>query len=111
MITSNQKTSLLVPYQLPEFIRGNGDYKNFVAFVQAYYEWMEQSGNVTDGTKNLTSYFDIDNTTDEFINYFINDFLPYFPEDALSSKNEAVKFAKQLYQSKWSFSSISAPIG
>ena len=100
MITSNQKTSLLVPYQLPEFIRGNGDYKNFVAFVQAYYEWMEQSGNVTDGTKNLTSYFDIDNTTDEFINYFINDFLPYFPEDALSSKNEAVKFAKQLYQSK-----------
>lgn len=100
MITSNQKTSLLVPHQLPEFIRSNGDYKNFVAFVQAYYEWMEQSGNVTDGTKNLVNYFDIDNTTQEFINYFINDFLPYFPEDALTSKNDAVKFAKQLYQSK-----------
>lgn len=100
MISNNQKTSLLVPYQLPEFVRNNPDYANFVAFLQAYYEWMEQSGGVTDGSKNLTSYFDIDNTTDEFINYFINDFLPYFPEDALSSKNEAVKFAKQLYQSK-----------
>ena len=62
MLQSNQKTSLLVPSQLPAFIRDNPDYANFVTFVQAYYEWMEQSGGVTDGSKNIPNYFDIDNT-------------------------------------------------
>ena len=73
------KTSLLVPSQLPEFIRDNPDYTNFVDFLQAYYEWMEQSGGVTDGSKNLTNYFDIDNNTvDQFTDYFINDFFGLF---------------------------------
>ena len=100
MLQSNQKTSLLVPSQLPAFIRDNPDYANFVTFVQAYYEWMEQSGGVTDGSKNIPNYFDIDNTIDQFTNYFVNDFLPYFPADALISKQQAVKVARQLYQSK-----------
>ena len=100
MITNGHKTSLLVPSQLPAFIRDNPDYDKFVAFLQAYYEWMETNGQVLDRTKNLLSYKDIDTTTDEFLKYFINDFLQYFPEDALISKQEAVKVAKQLYQSK-----------
>ena len=100
MISSNQKTSLLVPSQLPEFIRDNPDYANFVTFLQAYYQWMEQTGQVTDGSKNILNYFDVDNTSSQFLQYFINDFLPYFPEDALISKQKAVKVAKQLYQSK-----------
>ena len=100
MILPNQKTSLLIPSQLPEFIRDNPDYQNFVLFLQTYYEWMEQNGGVTDGSKNLLNYNDIDNTTNQFIDYFINDFLPYFPEDALIDKNKAVKIARQLYQTK-----------
>jgi len=63
MILNNNKTSILVPYQLPEFIRDNPDYTNFVSFLQAYYEWMEQSGNVMDLSKNLLNYRDVDNTT------------------------------------------------
>jgi hypothetical protein len=100
MITSGHKTSLLVPSQLPAFIRDNPDYDKFVAFFQAYYEWMETTGQVTDRTQNLLNYKDIDATTDEFLNYFINDFLQYFPQDALISKSSAVKVARQLYQSK-----------
>lgn len=100
MITSGHKTSLLVPSQLPAFIRENPDYDKFVAFFQAYYEWMETTGQVIDRTQNLLNYKDIDKTTDEFLNYFINDFLQYFPQDALISKQTAVKVAKQLYQSK-----------
>ena len=100
MITNGHKTSLLVPSQLPGFIRDNPDYDKFVAFLQAYYEWMETNGQVLDRTQNLLSYKDIDTTTDEFLKYFINDFLQYFPQDALISKQEAVKVAKQLYQSK-----------
>ena len=56
----NEKTSLLVPSQLPEFVRDNPDYANFNLFVQAYYEWMETTGQVTDRTKNLLAYKDIE---------------------------------------------------
>jgi hypothetical protein len=100
MLQSNQKTSLQVPFQLPEFIRDNQDYANFVAFVQAYYEWMEQSGGITDLSKNIPSNIDVDSTSSQFLEYFINDFLPYFPEDALISKQKAVRVARQLYQTK-----------
>ena len=100
MITSGQKTSLLVPYQLPEFIRDNPEYSNFVLFIQSYYEWLEETGNVTDRTKNLLNYKDIDATTDEFVQYFYNDFLQYFPKEILANKAEVIKIAKQLYQAK-----------
>jgi len=100
MIENNHKTSLLVPSQLPEFIRDNPDYSKFVQFLQAYYEWMEQNGKVTERTKNLLNYKDVDKTSDEFIQYYVNDFLPNFPEDALADKRKLIKAAKQLYETK-----------
>ena len=100
MIENGHLNSLQVLKQLPEHIRDNPDYANFHKFVQAYYEWMEQTGKVSERSKNLLSYKDIDETTDEFLDYFTNDFLPYFPKDSLLSKQEAVKVARQLYQSK-----------
>ena len=100
MIANDQKTSLLVNSQLPEFVRDNPDYANFNLFLTAYYEWMEQNGKVTERTKNLLNYKDIDQTTDEFLDYFTNDFLPYFPQDVLIDKQKAVKVARELYQTK-----------
>lgn len=100
MIENGRLTSLQVLKQLPEHVRDNPDYLYFRQFLEAYYEWMEQTGKVTERTKNLLSYKDIDETTDEFLDYFTNDFLPYFPKDSLLSKQEAVKVARQLYQSK-----------
>ena len=100
MIENHNLTSLLIPSQLPEHIRDDPAYANFVLFLQAYYEWMEQNGNVTERTKNLTSYIDIDSSTSEFLNYFYNDFLSYFPEELLVDKTEVVKLAKELYKSK-----------
>ena len=87
MILNNHKTSLLVPQQLPEFIRDDANYQTFVTFLEAYYEWLEtaQSANsansiatssgegVTYASKNLPSYFDIDQTLDDFVDYFLND--------------------------------------
>ena len=94
------KTSLLIPYQLPEFIRDNPDYDKFVLFLQAYYEWMEETKNVTDRSKNILNYIDIDATSQEFLDYFYNDFLSYFPKDILADKNLVTKIAKELYKSK-----------
>jgi len=114
MIQNDEKTSLLIPSQLPGFIRDNNDYANFVAFVQAYYEFLESANTsnttsttansynqgITFASKNLPTYYDINNTLDDFLQYYINDFLPYFPQEALLDKRKAIKYAKQLYQSK-----------
>ena len=113
-MTSNNKTSILVKSQLPGHIADNADYSKFVEFVQAYYEWMESANIVNTsivsansynqgalyGSKNLTQYFDIDTTLNDFVSYYTNDFLPYFPEDALLDKRKAIKIAKELYGSK-----------
>jgi hypothetical protein len=61
---------------------------------------MEQEGGVTNRAKNILNYTDVDNTTNEFIDYFVNDFLPFFPKDLLIDKSRAVKYAKQFYQAK-----------
>jgi len=111
------KTSLLIPNQLPEYIRDDPNYANFVAFLQAYYEWLESpdvantlntsvstyNQGATYAAKNLLNYLDIDNvetSTSGFIDYYVNDFLQYFPADALINKDKALKIARQLYKSK-----------
>ena len=100
MIDSRQKTSILIPSQIPEFIRDDEEYSKFVAFIQAYYEWMEENGGILDRTKNLLNYQDIDNTLDQFIDYFKNEFLPFFPKEYLVSDQKAIKFAREFYQNK-----------
>lgn len=107
MIPDFQKTSLLIPSQLPSFVRENPDYDKFVTFLQAYYEWMEQNGNVTERSKNILNYKDIDRTTDEFLDYFKNEFLEYFPKDVLIDERTAIKYARQLYYTKGTPASFS----
>jgi hypothetical protein len=119
MISNNYKTSLQVAKQLPEFIQDDSSYQTFVAFIEAYYQWMEtthsanssntivsSSGQgVTHASKNLLNYSDVDNTMDEFVDYFINDFLPYIPNDALADKRKLLKISKELYNTKGTESS------
>ena len=100
MIASGQNTSILISSQLPEFVRDDPSYANFVLFLQAYYEWMEQNDNVTDRTKNILNYKDVDETTSEFLDYYTNDFLSYFPKEILADEKKVIKFAKELYQAK-----------
>ena len=89
-----QTTSGLLQNQFPEFIVENNP--NFVAFVNAYYQWLEDSntGAVLYQTRNLLSYKDVDETTDQFIQYFINDFLPYFPQEIAADERKLLKAAK-----------------
>lgn len=105
------KVSLKVPFQLPEFIRSDTSYQTFVAFIQAYYEWMEQNNigdtkqGVVYGTQNLLNYADIDfaeqgENYNRFIDYFFNEFLPSFPKEALGDKTMLVKASKELYGKK-----------
>ena len=63
------KLSRIVANQLPEFIRE--DYPTFVAFLEAYYEYLEQND------ADLYQLRDIDTTLDRFIQYFKNELSPH----------------------------------
>lgn len=111
--TLDHKLSAKVAQQLPEFIRNESSYATFTAFIQAYYEWLE-TVNTTNtaittattnqgalyGTQNLLSYTNVDTTIDTFTDYFVNEFLPNFPKEALTDKTKLIKIAKELYTSK-----------
>lgn len=102
--------STFVSTQFPEFIREGSP--AFVAFMKAYYEFMEKAdlgpntNSVVYNAKNLLSYKDVDSTTDAFIQYFINDFLPYFPNDVALDERKLIKVARQFYQQKGTPESI-----
>lgn len=100
MIPDNFKDSLALISQFPGFIRDDSDYQTFIQFVEAYYQWLETTGNPEERSKNLLNYADIDNTITEFEEYFFNEFLQYFPKESLTSKRELVKVARELYQRK-----------
>ena len=109
----NNKPSIKVPFQLPEFLRVDGNYQTFIAFLKAYYEWAEQS-DIKDsansegaiyGSQNLLNYNDVDFSEDpasfnRFIDYFFNNFLPSFPTECLTDKAKLIKIGKQFYSTK-----------
>jgi len=99
------KISNLITSQLPSFISEEADYSSFVSFLEAYYEWMEEQGQVYGETKNLLEYQTIDSTLDEFIDYFYNEFMPSFPKDIICDRRKLLKFSREIYQTKGTISS------
>ena len=87
------KVSSVVSRQVPEFIRE--DNAQFVAFLEAYYEFLEQTEK-----RNLESIRDIDDTVDGFIQYFRNELLQQLPISALSDKRYLAKQINEVYRSK-----------
>jgi len=87
------KVSTVVSKQLPEFVRE--DNAQFVAFLEAYYEFLEQSNK-----RNLESLRDIDDTVDSFVQYFKDELLQQLPQTLLSDKRYLAKQIKEVYRSK-----------
>lgn len=97
-MATNNKTSALIDNLLPEFLEDEGP--KFQAFIRAYYEWLETTNQVTDRSKNLLNYQDIDKTADEFLDYFKNEVLSNFPYSILANKSLVYKRIKDLYKAK-----------
>jgi hypothetical protein len=83
---SNLLISPLVAQQLPEFVRG--EYSTFVTFIEKYYEWMEQSGNVVKASEEVQYAQNVDLATDYYIEQIKQEFLPYFPESIALDKRK-----------------------
>ena len=72
---------LLSPFikeQFPLFMQT--DYPKLVLFIKAYYEWMEQEGNVGYLTSKMDTIWDVDRNLEEFYSHFKNTYLDSFPE-------------------------------
>ena len=92
------KLSSLVENQFPAFYKEEGP--KFLAFIKAYYEYLETTGKQQNVQRNLKNYKDIDDTLDEFIKYFRSELMPEIPNDALADKRLLAKRIKDLYTTK-----------
>lgn len=92
---------LISPYvasQLPRLYREEGP--AFIAFVRAYYEWMESEGGLVNKEKSLPEYRDIDTTLEQYLVHFKNKYMIGLPENALGDKRTLQKHIKEIYSSK-----------
>jgi hypothetical protein len=103
-MSTNNKISSLISSQVPFFVRN--DHPNFVAFLEAYYEYLEQSGiTLEDGKaiergKNLPNYFDVDRTLDDFSQLLYNHFLKFLPRDIIADKDLLIKHIQDFYKAR-----------
>ena len=95
-----KKISSQIDSQFPGFIREEGP--RFVAFLKAYYEYLEQSGNAGDAIRSISDNQDIDRTVDSFVEYFRGEFLINIPQNVLADKRLLTKHIRQFYRSRGS---------
>ena len=89
--------STVVTKQLPEFIRE--DYPTFVAFVQAYYDWLKQQ------EIDLVEARDVDKTLDDYLKYFKKELSVHLPRIQEDDRLVLPRM-KELYLAKGSLSSF-----
>ena len=99
-MSTDLKTSLLVEYQVPEFVRE--EHPLFISFLEAYYEFLEQEQNsqnndLTVKSKLLRNVSDVDTSINEFEESFINNFASLIPQDAITDKALLIKNVLPLY--------------
>ena len=111
MSNTNNKTSIFISSHLPSFVRE--DNGMFVDFLEAYYEYMEQSNNsiadgkVIDRSKNFLRELDIDTSElDAFTQKLYSEFMTYFPKDIVADKKLILKNIKDFYRSRGSAKSF-----
>ena len=88
----------LIPSQVPEFVRE--DYPTFVAFIEAYYEYLDANG------VDLGSLRDLDSTLDDFIKYFKSELAQNMPSNLQVDDRFLLENIKNHYLAKGSEASF-----
>ena len=102
---SDNKVSLLINRQVPEFVRD--EYPLFITFLEAYYEYLEtkqgtQLNDLTSVSKKLKNLSDVDDSIEDFEQQFFNSFATYLPKDVTVDKAFLIKNVLPIYLSKGS---------
>ena len=95
-----KKISAQVESQFPGFIREEGP--QFVAFLKAYFEYMEQNGKAINASRSLRDNADIDRTVNSFVEYFRKQFMIDIPKDVLADKRLLTKHIREFYRTRGS---------
>lgn len=106
-LSTNNKTSLLVSSELPQFVRE--DHETFVTFLEEYYKFLEQEGGLMEVTKNFYHYLDPDvarGDNDIVLNKLYDNFIALIPSEVIADKNLIMKHAKDFYRSAGSEKSV-----
>ena len=90
--------SPFIQAQVPAFYEEYGP--NFIAFLKAYYEWMESASNPLYHSRKMYEYFNVDYTPDNFITYFKNKYMLSLPDNIVADKRLLIKHIIDLYKSK-----------
>ena len=98
-----QKVSLLINRQVPEFVRD--EYPTFIRFLEAYYEFLEnkQTGKNNDlsvKSKDLRYLSDVDYSIGQFEDNFFNTFADLLPKDVQVDKAFLIKQLLPFYLAK-----------
>lgn len=97
---SNNRTSNLIKTQLPFYVRN--EHPNFILFLEAYYEYLEQQDKAINVAKNLRTYRDVDLTEEQFSSKLYDTFMKYIPDNILADKTIIIKHIKDFYRAKGS---------
>lgn len=109
-MSANNRISNLVSTQLPFFVRN--DHENFVRFVEAYYEYLEQFpvgnniGKTVHTAKSLPDYMDVDRTIDLFSEKLYNNYLKLIPNKTIADKSLILKNVQDFYKARGTEKSI-----
>lgn len=95
-----KKLSLLIQKYCPGFLADK--YPKFISFLKAYYDWsMNVKGfNPWRVVSHIIEWGDIDETLDEFIDYFKEEYLNGLNIDFNGDVREFIKHTKEFYSSR-----------
>lgn len=90
----------LVREQFPAFYLEEGP--TFVAFIQAYYEWLQDPENPIGAARTRYKEFDIDTTSTKFLEHYRKKYMWGLPPELLGNQRLLQKHILELYRSKGS---------
>lgn len=95
-----KKLSLLIKKYCPDFLEDK--YPKFIAFLQAYYDWSMNKNEYNPAwvVNHLIEWGDIDETLDEFIDYFKAEYLDQLNVDFNGDIADFIKHTKEFYSSR-----------
>lgn len=94
----DQFISPIIEDQFSEYWQENG--QGLIAFIKAYYEWLELEDNPIFLGKKFPEYRDIDTTVDEFFVYFKEQYLKNIQFETTSNKKLFIKNSLDFYRAK-----------
>lgn len=104
MLPTTEFISNFISQQFPSFYKEEGE--KFIQFVKAYYEWLEETNQAANKTRNLFSTRDIDLTANQFVEEFKKKYLFGIPTEIAGDKRFLQKHILDIYRSKGSIEGL-----